>query len=349
MQQKELDYVLERLKELLSIDSPTGFTEKAAEYVREQLEKDSIPVVRTAKGGVLADLRAFAKNPQKGGAVLVSAHIDTLGAMVKSIKPNGRLKVTNVGGLTAANTETENVTVYTRDGRTYGGTLQLCNPSLHVNKEAASQERNWDTVEVVLDENVHSDKDTAALGIENGCYVCVCPRSVITPSGYIKSRFLDDKLSAAILLGAAHELACGRKTAKEAYMHFTVYEEVGHGASGICPEGVEEILGVDMGCVGDGLSCDERKVSICALDSSGPYNYAMTCRLRELAEKHGLGYAVDVYPYYGSDCSAAVRCSDIRHALIGAGVYASHGYERSHTEGVKNTYDLLTAYLCDEA
>lgn len=235
------------------------------------------------------------------------------------------------------------------DGRTCCGTLQLCNPSLHVNKEAASQERNWDTVEVVLDENVQSDKDTAALGIENGCYVCVCPRSVITPSGYIKSRFLDDKLSAAILLGAAHELACGRKTAKEAYMHFTVYEEVGHGASGICPEGVEEILGVDMGCVGDGLSCDERKVSICALDSSGPYNYAMTCRLKELAVKHGLGYAVDVYPYYGSDCSAAVRCSDIRHALIGAGVYASHGYERSHTEGVKNTYDLLTAYLCDEA
>ena len=152
MQQKELDYVLERLKELLSIDSPTGFTEKAAEYVREQLEKDSIPVVRTAKGGVLADLRAFAKKPSEGGAVLVSAHIDTLGAMVKSIKPNGRLKVTNVGGLAAANTETENVTVYTRDGRTCCGTLQLCNPSLHVNKEAASQERNWDTVEVVLDE-----------------------------------------------------------------------------------------------------------------------------------------------------------------------------------------------------
>ncbi|MBQ7298468.1 MAG: peptidase M42, partial [Clostridia bacterium] len=171
----------------------------------------------------------------------------------------------------------------------------------------------------------------------------------ITESGYIKSRYLDDKLSAAILLGFAKYLVDnGIKTDRHIYIHFTVYEEVGHGAAGICPAGVTEILGVDMGCVGNGLTCTEREVSICAADGSGPYDYDINCALVAAAKRHDIGYAVDIYPYYSSDCSVAVRNFDLRHALIGAGVYASHGYERSHTDGVLNTMKLLAAYLCEE-
>lgn len=349
MEQAILDYTLEELKAILSVDSPTGFTRRAADYLLGAFDALGIPAHMTEKGGVLADLTAYAEEgADPEDAVLLSAHIDTLGAMVRQIKGNGRLKVTNVGGLNANNTECEWVRVYTRDGAVYEGTLQLCDASLHVNGNAGSAARNWDNVEVVLDEPVFSADDVKKLGIENGCYVCVEPRTVITKSGYIKSRYLDDKLSAAILLGfAKHLTVSGERTKRPLYLHFTVYEEVGHGAAGILPAGVKEILGVDMGCVGEGLACNEHMVSICASDGSGPYNYEINCALVEAAKKNGLSYAVDVYPHYSSDCSVAVRDFDLRHALIGAGVYASHGYERSHTDGVKNTFDLIRAYLCN--
>ncbi len=348
MEQSILDYTLTELKQILSIDSPTGFTANVSDYLIGALTALEIPAFLTEKGGVLADLAHFADDDaEKDNGVLLSAHIDTLGAMVRQIKGNGRLKVTNVGGLNANNTETEFVRIYTRDGRTYEGTLQLSDASLHVNGSAGSVSRNWDNIEVVLDEPVKTAEETRALGIENGCYVCVEPRTVITPSGYIKSRYLDDKLSAAIFLGFAKFLKdSGTKTKRPLHMHFTVFEEVGHGAAGICPMGVTEVLGVDMGCVGDGLDCTEQMVSICASDGSGPYNYAINCALVEAAKANGINYAVDVYPHYSSDCSVAVSCYDLKHALIGPGVYASHGYERSHVDGVKNTFDLLCAYLC---
>ena len=331
-----LNYTLDVLKKLMAQDSPTGFTRQASDYI-------------------LAELRALGYNPtltRKGGAtpaenaLLLSAHIDTLGAMVAQIKGNGRLKVRNVGGLSPNNTETEFVTVYTRDGRKYEGTLQLCNASLHVNGGYNGTQRTWDSLEVLLDENVSSAAEVKALGIDNGCFVCVNPRTVITESGYIKSRYLDDKLSAAIFLGYAKYLKEEHVSlSRRVYMHFTVYEEVGHGASGTMPCGVTEMLGVDMGCVGDGLECTEKQVSICAADSAGPYDYDLTCRLVELAKENNISYAVDIYPHYSSDCSAASRTYDIRGALIGAGVYASHGYERSHVDGVKNTFDLMKAFV----
>ena len=345
----DLDYTLNVLKEMLAIDSPTGFCTAASIWSKEQFEKLGIPAEITRKGGVLADLGGLCKKENDDNAILLSAHIDTLGAMVAEVKGNGRLRVKNIGGLSASNTETEFVKVYTRDGKTIDGTLQLCDASAHVNSGVNSAVRNWDNVEVVLDEVVSSAADTRALGIENGCYVCVNPRTVITESGFIKSRYLDDKLSAAILLGFAKYLVDNNiKTDRHIYIHFTVYEEVGHGAAGICPAGVTEILGVDMGCVGNGLACTEREVSICASDGSGPYDYDINCKLVELSKKHNIGYAVDMYIYYSSDCSVAVRNFDMRHALIGAGVYASHGYERSHVDGVLNTMKLLAAYLCED-
>ena len=253
----------------------------------------------------------------------------------------------NLGGLNPNNGETENCRVYTRDGRVYEGTFQLKNASIHVNKDYDEAKRRFEDMEVVLDEDTDSKEDTKKLGIRNGDIVAFDPRTVMTQSGYIKSRFLDDKLSVGILLGYARYLKEREITPeRQVYQHITVYEEVGHGACGTVPKGVTEILSVDMGCVGEGLECTERQVSICAKDSGGPYTYEVVSALIAAAEKAGVGYAVDIYPYYGSDADAALKAGyDVRHGLIGPGVYASHGYERSHRDGVENTLRLLAAYL----
>ena len=199
----------------------------------------------------------------------------------------------------------------------------------------------------MLDEQVKSAEDTRRLGIEVGDIVCFEPRARITESGYVKSRFLDDKLSVGILLGICKYIReSGREPQRPVYAHITVYEEVGHGGSASLPTGVTEAISVDMGCVGDGLTCTERQVSICAKDSGGPYSYEVTGKLIEAAKAEKADYAVDVYPHYGSDVEATLRAGcDIRHGLIGAGVYASHGYERSHKDGVYNTLKVLKGYL----
>ena len=337
------EYAWEKTETLLSIDSPSGYTAKAAQWVKEAFEKLGFSAVITAKGGVLADLGG--ENADDG--LLLEAHADTLGGMVAEIKGNGRLRLTSLGGMNPNNGEAENVWVYTRSGKVIDGTLQLCNASVHVNGDYSTAKRSWDTMEVVLDEDTASAADTRKLGIEVGDIVCFEPRTRRTASGYLKSRFLDDKLSVGILLGFAKYLADnGITPARRVWVHVTVYEEVGHGGSASVPAGITEAISVDMGCVGDGLQCTERQVSICAKDSGGPYSYEVVGKLIDAAKKQNADYAVDVYPYYGSDVEATLRSGvDIRHGLIGAGVYASHGYERSHMDGVYNTLKVLAGYL----
>ncbi len=337
------DFAWEQAAAVLAIDSPTGYTEKAALWVKNAFEGLGFDARLTTKGGVLVDLGG--KDDADG--LLLAAHVDTLGAMVAQIKGSGRLKLTNLGGMNANNGEAENVRVYTRSGKVIEGTLQLCNASIHVNGEYNAAKRSWDTTEVVLDEDVHSADDARKLGIEVGDIVCFDPRTRRTASGYLKSRFLDDKLSVGILLGFAKYLKDENITPKRhVYAHITVYEEVGHGGSSSVPAGVTEAISVDMGCVGDGLQCTERQVSICAKDSGGPYSYAVVGKLIQAAKNTDADYAVDVYPHYGSDVEATLSGGyDLRHGLIGAGVYASHGYERSHIDGVYNTLKVLVGYL----
>ena len=337
------DFAWEQAAELLAIDSPSGYTAKAAQWVKDAFEKLGFDAKITVKGGVLVDLGG----ENADDALLLEAHVDTLGAMVAGIKGSGRLKLTALGGMRPENGETENVRVYTRSGKVIEGTCQLGNASIHVNGSYGDTKRSWDTMEIVLDEDVNSAADTRALGIEVGDIVCFDPRTRRTASGYLKSRFLDDKLSVGILLGFAKYLRDNDITpARRVYAHMTVYEEVGHGGSGSVPIGVTEAISEDMGCVGDGLQCTERQVSICPKDSGGPYNYEVVGKLINAAKKMGADYAVDVYPHYGSDVEATLRAGyDIRHGLIGAGVYASHGYERSHIDGVYNTLKVLCGYL----
>lgn len=336
-------YATEKACELLAIDSPSGFTEKAAEWVKSAFESLGFEAKFTEKGSVIIDLGG----EDETDALLLQAHTDTLGGMVADIKGDGRLKLTPLGGMRAENGETENVRVYTRGGNVYEGTMQLCNASIHVNGNYGSTNRTFDTTEVVLDEDVKSASDARELGIEVGDIVCFDPRTKVTKSGYIKSRFLDDKLSVGIILGFAKYLKDENITPKRrVYVHITVYEEVGHGGSCSVPTGVTESISVDMGCVGYGLSCTEKKVSICAKDSGGPYSYNVVGKLIDAAKREEADYSVDVYPYYGSDVESTLRAGyDIRHGLIGAGVYASHGYERSHIDGVWNTMKVLKGYI----
>ena len=345
-----IDFILQQTKNVLAIDSPTGFTSRAADYVMEEYRKLGYAPVRTNKGGILvcvSEGNGAAPCGPEEGPILLEAHIDTLGAMVSEVCANGRLSVTPLGGMNPNNGEAENCRIYTREGKVYDGTFQLKNASVHVNGEYSTTARSYDTMEVVLDEEVSDREGVLSLGILPGDIVCFDPRTVVTPSGYLKSRFLDDKLSVGILLGYAAYLKEKKETtARKIYQHITVFEEVGHGGSASVPSDVTEVLSVDMGCVGDGLGCQETQVSICAKDSGGPYHYDVVTALIRAARREGLDFAVDVYPHYGSDAEATLRAGhDCRHGLIGAGVYASHGYERSHKKGVANTFGLLKAYL----
>ena len=337
------DYAWEQTVKLLAIDSPSGFTAKAAQWVKNAFEALGFAASITTKGGVMIDLGG--KDEQD--ALFLEAHTDTLGCMVAEIKGNGRLRMTPLGGMNPYNAEAENVRVYTRDGKVIEGTCQLCNASIHVNLEYSNTSRKWDVMEVVLDEDVNSAAEARALGLEVGDIVCFDPRTRRTESGYLKSRFLDDKLSVGILFGFAKYLKDnGIEPARKVYAHVTVYEEVGHGGSASVPSGVTEAISIDMGCVGNGLQCTEKQVSICAKDSGGPYNYEVVGKLIAAAKKTGADYAVDIYPGYGSDVEATLRAGyDIRHGLIGAGVYASHGYERSHIDGVYSALKVLCGYL----
>ena len=307
-----LDYIGEQLKALTSIPSPTGFTRAVTDYVMKTLEEMGFAPERSTKGNVLVCLGG------EGEPLVLASHVDTLGAMVRSIKDNGRLRPTTLGGHQWSTADGENCTVHTRDGRVYTGVVLNTEPSSHVaDEKVETLEKN---MEILLDENVDTKDDVAGLGIQTGDIIAMDPRTVITKSGYIKSRFLDDKL-------------------------FTVYEEVGHGGAFV-PADTCEMISVDMGCVGDDLGCTERMVSICAKDSGGPYNYELVSALADTAKRLSLDYAIDVYPHYGSDVEATLRAGyDIRHGLIGPGVYASHNYERSHMDGVRNTYELLRAYV----
>ena len=333
-----IDFIAEQLKTLTAIPSPSGYTKHATDYLMKLLQDMGYEPKLSRKGNVFVTLGG------EGEPLVLAAHVDTLGAMVRSIKDNGRLRPTTLGGHVWSTADGENCTIHTRDGKVYTGVVLNTEPSAHVaDKKVETLEEN---MEILLDEPVSTKAETLALGIQTGDIIAMDPRTVITESGYIKSRFLDDKLSASILLGIAkivkdESLSFHRKVS----LLFTVYEEVGHGGSFV-PEDTTEMISVDMGCVGADLGCTERMVSICAKDSGGPYNYDLVTELSNIAKEEQLDYAIDVYPHYGSDVEATLHAGyDIRHGLIGPGVYASHNYERSHLDGVKNTFLLLTTYI----
>lgn len=334
-------FVLNTAKEILEFDSPSGFCFDIIKKIEDIATGFGYEFSTTNKGcGIIT---VPGKNSEK--VVGLSAHVDTLGAMVRSITSSGTLKFTLIGGPIVPTLDSEYCKIRTRDGRIYTGTFLSTSPAAHVYEDSKSKAREPQNMEIRIDEVVRSKRDTELLGIAPGDFIFIDPKTTITPSGFLKSRFIDDKGSVACLMGLL-ELFSREKIVPYYTIKIviSVYEEVGHGASYI-PQDITELLAVDMGCIGDDLSCTEYDVSICAKDSGGPYDYHMVTNLINLAKANHLKYVVDIYPMYGSDVGAALKAgNNIRGALIGPGVHASHGMERTHYTALENTIKLLYLY-----
>lgn len=345
-----VDATLEFLVGLLNIPSPTGYHSEVMEYVRQSfdaLELEGLTISETRKGALLVKWAGAASDAPRG----ITAHVDTLGFMVKEIKSNGRLKVSRLGGILMPGVESEGVTVRTFDDKRYRGTIAPSNTSTHVNRKIATSDRSEDTMEIRLDERTTSAAETRELGIGVGDFVFVDPRVEVSESGFIRSRFLDDKAGVAVIYGAIMALrAAGLKPAQDTYFLIANYEEVGHGGSSGFPPEMTELLTIDMGAIGDGQTGNEFSVSICAKDGSGPYHFDMTTKLRKLCDEHNIPYNVDIYLYYSSDGSAFWRAGgDARVGLAGPGVDASHAYERTHRDALEHSANLIARYMLDES
>lgn len=338
-----MDETKELIKQLVSIPSPSGNTKKVINFVEELLNDLKVETRRNRKGGLIATLPGTNNSEHR----MLTAHVDTLGAMVKEVKENGRLRLDLIGGFGYNSIEGEYCEIHTSSGKVYTGTILMHQTSVHVYKDAGDAKRNQKNMEVRIDAKVDNEEEIRALGIEVGDFVSFDSRVELTESGFIKSRHLDDKASVAILLQLIKRLK-----EENATLPYTTdflisnNEEIGYGGnSNISPETVE-YLAVDMGAMGDGQSTDEYTVSICAKDSSGPYHYGLRKHLVDLAKTNKIGYKLDIYPHYGSDASAAIAAGhDIVHGLIGPGIDSSHAFERTHDSSLDHTENLLYHYV----
>jgi putative aminopeptidase FrvX len=340
----DINYFKEVAKQIFNVDSPSGYSKNVNDLLISLLNELGYEASLTNKGNVF--LKVLGESNEK--MIATSAHVDTLGLMVRSINGDGTLNVTRVGGPQLATLDGEYCKIQTRFGKTYTGTI-LCNSASSHVYEDSSKQRKEDNMIIRIDERVESRKDVSNLGIDNGDYVFIDPKFTITESGYIKSRFIDDKASVCVILTVLKYFKDNNiKPAYDTCIYFVNYEEVGHGAATI-DSNISEFVTVDMGCVGKDLAGNEYAVSIAAKDSGGPYDYELTTRLIKLAKDNNVNYAVDIFPYYGSDVGAAYRAGvDVKGALIGQGVHASHGMERTHLSGIENTIKLLFLYLTNK-
>ncbi len=337
-------FLLEFLTGLLNTPSPTGMAEAAIAYTEQALQGfPGLQFHHTRKGALVVTWPGQKEDAPRA----LTAHADTLGAMVKEIKPNGRLKLTQIGGYAWNAVEGEGCTVYAANGRRYRGSILLSMSSSHVHGSKVNEtKRDADVMEVRLDLRTASAEETAQSGIRVGDFVALDPRVEVT-NDFIRSRHLDDKACVACLVAAVKAIqAAGLQPAQKTYLHFSNYEEVGHGAAAGIPAEVTELVAVDMAAIGDGQTSDEFHATLCVKDSGGPYHYGLSHRLRGLAEANGIDYRVDIYPFYGSDGEAYWRAGgDVAVALIGPGVDASHNYERTHLEALLATTQWVMAYL----
>lgn len=339
------NYILDFTKKIMQIDSPTGYTKEAIVCLDDEAKKLGYKTNTDHKG----NLHIYINGQDSSKTVGVSAHTDTLGLMVRTIHEDGSLNVTSLGGPILNTYDGEYCRIVTREQKVFTGTILSKSPAAHVYADAKTRPRLDEEMFVRIDEKVHSKKEVEALGIQNGDFVCIDTKFEVTSTDFIKSRYLDDKMCIGILYGILkyfkdHQIT---PTYNLIFM-IPTYEEVGFGASYI-PSEISEMIALDMGCIGLDLSGSEYAVSICAKDKAGPYDYELTSKLINLAKKEKLTYAVDIYPYYSSDVSAALRGgNDIRGALIGPGIHASHGMERTNYQAVEQTLKLLYAYLLEK-
>lgn len=339
----DMNYIVDFMTEILNLPSPGGDTKAGTDRITEEFKKFGLEITKTKKGAVIGTIKGEDDEDQK----MISAHIDTLGAMVKEIKPNGRLKLSNIGGFAWTSVEGENVIIKTIKGKEYTGVILPSKASVHIHSDEVRETlRTEENMEVRIDEEVYTKEDTLKLGIAVGDFVSFEPRVIVTDNGYIKSRHLDDKACVAALLGVCKYLKDNNiKPKYTTHFYITNYEEIGHGISYI-PAKVTEHLALDIGTVGEGHTADEHSVCICAKDSRTPYDFEFRKKLVELSETASLNYKVDVHFRYGSDASVgATQGFDANFACIGPGVDATHHYERTHKTAVENTAKLIVEYI----
>ena len=335
--------IVELLKRLVETPSPSGYTEKVMNLIEKELDNIGMTYTKTNKGAIIATIEGVDTARHR----LLTAHTDTLGAMVKEIKSDGRLKLDMIGGFRWNAVEGEYCLIHTASGKNVRGTILMHQTTVHVYKNAGTAERSTDNIEVRIDEKVTNEDGTRLLGIEVGDFVSFDPRFETTDSGFIKSRHLDDKASTALLLGLVRSLKEEEVTLPHTtHFYISNNEEIGYGGNSNIPAETVEYIAVDMGAIGDGQTSDEYTVSICAKDSSGPYHYALTQHLTGLCKAVNIPFKLDIYPFYGSDASAAIRAGfDVKHALFGPGIESSHALERTHIESLNASARLLHAYV----
>ncbi|MEB7771568.1 M42 family metallopeptidase [Kurthia gibsonii] len=331
------------LEKLTNTPSPTGYTKKIMQVMATIFDEIGVPYTRTNKGALIVTLQG--ENDERHR--LLTAHTDTLGAMVKEVKSSGRLSLSMIGGFNWNAVEGEYCTIHTASGEEIRGTILMHETSVHVYRGASSLPRDEKHIEVRIDAKVKNADDTRALGIEVGDFISFDNRFEQTDSGFIKTRHLDDKASTTLLIELVKYVHQKQITLPyTTHIYISNNEEIGYGGNSNIPEKTVEYIAVDMGAIGDGQQTDEYTVSICAKDSSGPYHYELTQQLVRLAKANQIDYKLDIYPYYGSDASAAIKAgADVRHALFGAGIESSHAYERTHIDSLRHTADLLYAYV----
>lgn len=336
------EFTLKILEEIINIPSPTGYCTEVISHIAKIAEEYNYKFEKNKKGNGIIEI----EGENNSYCIGIPVHVDTLGAMVRSINSDGTIKITSIGGNLFPTLDGEYCKIHTREGKVYTGTMLSTSPAIHVYNDAKEKERNEENMMVRLDEVVKNKDEVIQLKIETGDFISIEPKFTLTPSGFIKSRYLDNKAGTACALSLLEMF--GRlktKPKNKVKIIISTYEEVGHGCSHI-PGDIDELVGIDMGCIGLDLACTEQDVSICAKDSSGPYDYDITSKLIKLAKENNIKHAIDIYPMYGSDVSASLRGgNDIRGGLIGPGVHASHGMERTHIDGIENTIKLIYAYL----
>lgn len=338
------EFTLKLLEQIVNIPSPTGYCRDVIGYMEKLALDLGYKFERNKKGNGIIEIEGESDDYCIG----IPVHVDTLGAMVRSINKHGTIRFTSIGGNLLPTLDGEYCKIHTRSGKVYTGTILSTSPSVHVFEDAKTKDRNEENMMVRIDEVASNREDVQKLGISTGDYISVDPKFTVTDSGFIKSRYMDDKAGTTCALSLLELFRrLGTKPKNKVKILISTYEEVGHGCANI-PDDIDELVGIDMGCVGLDLSCTEQDVSICPKDSSGPYDYDITGRLIELARRHGIRHAVDIYPMYGSDVSSSLKGgNDIRGGLIGPGVHASHGMERTHIDGIENTIKLIYAYLTE--
>ena len=337
---------IDLLGQLVNIPSPSGYTKTIMQFIGNYLEAIGIEYTKTNKGAIIAKIEGENTSSHR----LLTAHVDTLGAMVKEVKSNGRLKLTMIGGFKWNAVEGEYCTIHTAKGKKIRGTILLHETTVHVYNNPDTIKRDADHIEVRIDEKCFNTADVRATGIEVGDFVSFDPRFEVIESGFIKSRHLDDKASTALVLQLVKYIKENKiKLPYTTHFYISNNEEIGYGGNSNIPDQVVEYIAVDMGAIGDGQSSDEYTVSICAKDSSGPYHYELTRHLVELSKTNSIDYKLDIYPNYGSDASAAIRAGfDVKHALFGPGIEASHAYERTHVDSLRATAQLLYTYVISQ-